>query len=469
MVLAGRGRGAMTTVCSARRRVSPRDKALRSLLEKSQARLPREAGDAGPSTVGSHHLLIVLAATSHTVRERSTQRKARENAGLVDFGGLAQIGRATAGLREEGKKSLAFAAFAPDEPNLVLASTLRGGAKKKKEKELTAEDKVLQFTKEVHKTITNLLAGAIAGASVESALYPIDTIKTRLQAMKGTVGLKDKMGALRGSTSLYSGLLGNLVGVIPASALFFSVYEPVKVSLFSNVPSLSLSCAGLPRSVDSRARPLRSPSPSLSFLSQEKLLQPSVGIPQWCAQFAAAATAAVSASFIRVPTEVVKSRMQVGQFTSAVTAAKTIIGQEGFTGIYAGYKSFLLRDITFDVIEFVSYEQIRNFYLQTKLDREGPEAKLSALEGSAIGAMAGALTATFTTPFDVIKTRLMLQGQNRVYAGVIDCTRKIVLEEGMGGLFKGVGPRVTWISIGGAVFFGALEKAKSLLEAMGPQ
>ena len=63
----------------------------------------------------------------------------------------------------------------------------------------------------------------------------------------------------------------------------------------------------------------------------------------------------------------------------------------------------------------------------------------------------------------------MLQGQNRVYAGVIDCTRKIVLEEGMGGLFKGVGPRVTWISIGGAVFFGALEKAKSLLEAMGPQ
>ena len=97
LVLAGRGRGAMTTVCSARRRVSPRDKALRSLLEKSQARLPREAGDAGPSTVGSHHLLIVLAATSHTVRERSTQRKARENAGLVDFGGLAQNGKGTTG------------------------------------------------------------------------------------------------------------------------------------------------------------------------------------------------------------------------------------------------------------------------------------------------------------------------------------------------------------------------------------
>ena len=29
--------------------------------------------------------------------------------------------------------------------------------------------------------------------------------------------------------------------------------------------------------------------------------------------------------------------------------------------------------------------------------------------------------------------------------------------------FSGVGPRVTWISIGGFVFFGAYEKAKNLL------
>ena len=29
--------------------------------------------------------------------------------------------------------------------------------------------------------------------------------------------------------------------------------------------------------------------------------------------------------------------------------------------------------------------------------------------------------------------------------------------------FSGVGPRVTWISIGGFVFFGAYEKAKDLL------
>ena len=382
----------------------------------------------------SSHLntLVVLAVTSEAYPRSHQGRRSAKGLRRAWCAG----GRNAAGIGAAGKTSpsvssslSSFAAFAPNEMKRspVEYLPLRGGAKIKK-KIKTAEEEALekakQFRKEVHKAISNLLAGAIAGASVESALYPIDTIKTRLQAMKGSVGMKDKVMALRGSNSLYSGLLGNLVGVIPASALFFTVYEPVK----------------------------------------EKLSDPKVGIPGWCAQFAAAASAAVSASCIRVPTEVVKSRMQVGQFKSAMVALKTIIKREGFVGMYAGYKSFLLRDITFDVIEFVSYEQIKQFYLERK-----GSPQLNALEGSGIGAVAGALTATFTTPFDVIKTRMMLQGTNKVYTGVMDCTMKMIAEEGMGSLFKGVGPRVTWISIGGAVFFGALEKAKTLLQKLAPE
>ncbi|MBA0864036.1 hypothetical protein Goshw_028969 [Gossypium schwendimanii] len=54
-----------------------------------------------------------------------------------------------------------------------------------------------------------IIAGGTAGVVVETALYPIDTIKTRLQA-----------GAARGGgkivlKGLYSGLAGNLAGVLP--------------------------------------------------------------------------------------------------------------------------------------------------------------------------------------------------------------------------------------------------------------
>ena len=48
----------------------------------------------------------------------------------------------------------------------------------------------------------------------------------------------------------------------------------------------------------------------------------------------------------------------------------------------------------------------------------------------------------------------------RQYKGIVDCVSQIVQQEGAGAMFKGVGPRVMWISIGGSVFFVALEQAK---------
>ncbi len=38
---------------------------------------------------------------------------------------------------------------------------------------------------------------------------------------------------------------------------------------------------------------------------------------------------------------------------------RTILGREGLRGLYAGYGAFLLRDLPFDAIEFVAYEQIK--------------------------------------------------------------------------------------------------------------
>lgn len=37
-------------------------------------------------------------------------------------------------------------------------------------------------------------------------------------------------------------------------------------------------------------------------------------------------------------------------------------------------------------------------------------------------------------------------------------------EEGAAALFRGIGPRVLWISVGGAIFLGAFDSAKAALE-----
>ena len=43
---------------------------------------------------------------------------------------------------------------------------------------------------------------------------------------------------------------------------------------------------------------------------------------------------------------------------------------------------------------------------------------------------------------------------------------RITKHEGAGALFKGIGPRVIWISAGGAVFLGAYELGKDFLLAL---
>nr|XP_025661690.1 S-adenosylmethionine carrier 1, chloroplastic/mitochondrial-like [Arachis hypogaea] len=72
------------------------------------------------------------------------------------------------------------------------------------------------------------IAGGVAGVIVETALYPIDTIKTRLQVTRGGGQI-----ILKG---LYSGLAGNLAGVLSASAIFVGVYEPIKQKLLRSFP-----------------------------------------------------------------------------------------------------------------------------------------------------------------------------------------------------------------------------------------
>ncbi|OAY69309.1 S-adenosylmethionine carrier 1, chloroplastic/mitochondrial [Ananas comosus] len=284
------------------------------------------------------------------------------------------------------------------------------------------EEKPFDFLRTLFEGV---IAGGTAGVVVETVLYPIDTIKTRLQAaLKNNSNwcLPFAIYAARGGSKiewkgLYSGLAGNIAGVLPASAVFVGIYEPTKQKLLEIFPEKFSAVAHL----------------------------------------TAGAIGGAAASLIRVPTEVVKQRMQTGQFSSAPDAVRLILAKEGFKGLYAGYSSFLLRDLPFDAIQFCLYEQLRIGY------KIAAKRELNDPENAVIGAVAGAITGAITTPLDVMKTRLMVQGQANQYNGLLSCAQTILREEGPAAFFKGVGPRVLWIGIGGSIFFGVLERTKLLL------
>jgi hypothetical protein len=83
--------------------------------------------------------------------------------------------------------------------------------------------------------------------------------------------------------------------------------------------------------------------------------------------------------------------------------------------------------------------------------------QFSSLDELFMGGTAGGLSAFLTTPLDVLKTRLQVQGSAARYKGWIDALQTVWREEGTKGLFRGALPRVLWFVPASAVSFMAVE------------
>lgn len=262
-----------------------------------------------------------------------------------------------------------------------------------------------------------LASGAVAGFTVDAVLFPLDTLKTRLQLAKTVVKAP---GAL--FNGLYAGFGPAVVASAPAAAAFFGAYDYVKRVLSEH--------------------PLG---------GQEKYAP-------FC-HLIAAAVGDIAGSTVRAPFEVVKQRVQSGVYAGAGAAVRATFAKEGLPGFFTGYGSLVIRELPFDAIQFPLYEYLKKVASERKGGRP-----LQTWETSVCGSIAGAVSATITTPLDVVKTRLMTQSMTAPkYKGIVHGIRTIAREEGPKALMAGLVPRVMWISVGGAIFFGAYEGAKKVL------
>lgn len=263
----------------------------------------------------------------------------------------------------------------------------------------------------------SLLSGAAAGFTVDAFLFPLDTLKTRMQLAATSPATSVKATPLL--KGLYAGFAPAVAASAPAAAAFFAMYDYTK------------------RVLSARVEPKYTP----------------------LCHMAAAAAGDIASSTVRVPFEVVKQRMQSGMYTSARAAVRGTLAKEGVAGFFSGYGSLVLRELPFDAMQFPLYE-----YLKAQWARRAGVEQLETWQSSLCGSLAGGVSAAVTTPLDVVKTRLMTQGAGvGKYKGIVHGLRTIAREEGAAALMSGVAPRVMWISIGGAVFFGAYEAAKKVL------
>ncbi|KAG0450091.1 hypothetical protein HPP92_027066 [Vanilla planifolia] len=163
----------------------------------------------------------------------------------------------------------------------------------------------------------------------------------------------------------------------------------------------------------------------------------------------------VVSSAIMVPKELITQRMQAGAAGRSWEVLRSILEKDGILGLYTGYSATLLRNLPAGILSYSSFEYLKGFLLS----RTG-KGYLEPVHSVCCGALAGAISASLTTPLDVVKTRLMTQASEEAKTKIFQTVRQILAEEGWQGLARGIGPRVLHSACFAAIGYFAFETAK---------
>eukprot|EP00262_Sarcandra_glabra_P018973 TRINITY_DN6984_c0_g1_i1.p1 TRINITY_DN6984_c0_g1~~TRINITY_DN6984_c0_g1_i1.p1 ORF type:complete len:282 (+),score=5.65 TRINITY_DN6984_c0_g1_i1:210-1055(+) len=219
-----------------------------------------------------------------------------------------------------------------------------------------------------------MVAGSIAGLVEHTAMFPVDTLKTRMQARSSGcavrhVGLREALGSVlkhEGPLGLYRGIGAMGLGAGPAHAVYFSVYELSKKYLSAGNPNSPIAHA------------------------------------------VSGVFATIGSDAVFTPMDVVKQRLQLrsSPYKGVWDCVTRVLREEGFGAFYTSYRTTVLMNAPFTAVHFTTYEAAKRALGEVVPESAGEEG---FLVHATAGAAAGALAAAVTTPLDVVKTRLQCQ------------------------------------------------------------
>ncbi|KAG8377067.1 hypothetical protein BUALT_Bualt09G0129600 [Buddleja alternifolia] len=279
-----------------------------------------------------------------------------------------------------------------------------------------------------------MIAGSIAGSVEHMAMFPVDTLKTRMQAITSSsktpsITLRQSLGSimkLEGVAGLYRGIAAMGLGAGPAHAVYFSVYESSKKFLSAGNPNNSLAHA------------------------------------------ASGVLATVTSDAVITPMDVVKQRLQLkgSPYKGVGDCVKRVMMEEGFGAFYASYRTTVVMNAPFTAVHFATYEAAKRLLMKVSPESGGDDETL--VVHATAGAAAGALAAVLTTPFDVVKTQLQCQGvcgcDRFSSSSTGDVIQIIVKKDGYAGLMRGWIPRMLFHAPAAAICWSTYEAVKSFFQ-----
>ncbi|KAF4671640.1 hypothetical protein FOL47_001377 [Perkinsus chesapeaki] len=219
--------------------------------------------------------------------------------------------------------------------------------------------------------IHHAIAGSCAGIAEHVATFPLDTIKTRMQAYSGANGGTVRLSTVLESVKSEYGLKGFVrgwgaiaTGCVPAHIALFSVYEKLK------------DLAGVQNE-------------HCAYRVPKSLLCGAL------AQFAH--------DSILTPMDVVKQRLQLGCYRGTFHCIKSMVRTEGAVSLFRSLPVTALMNAPQGAVTVAVNEAIKRVWGLG----EGKGNHLPAYFASA--GIAGGIASLTTQPLDVIKTRLQTQ------------------------------------------------------------
>ncbi|WOL14974.1 mitochondrial substrate carrier family protein B-like isoform X1 [Canna indica] len=142
--------------------------------------------------------------------------------------------------------------------------------------------------------------------------------------------------------------------------------------------------------------------------------------------------------------------------------ASRIVYEEGFRAFWKGNLVTIAHRLPYSSISFYAYEQYKNLLqLITGLDKQRDSVSADVCVRLLGGGLAGLTAATMTYPLDLVRTRLSAQTNTMYYRGISHALCTICRDEGIRGLYKGLGATLLGVGPSLAINFCAYETLRS--------
>ncbi|EXB96787.1 Protein brittle-1 [Morus notabilis] len=276
-------------------------------------------------------------------------------------------------------------------------------------------------------SLRRLISGAIAGAVSRSAVAPLETIRTHLMVGSSghsTTEVFHEIMKTDGWMGLFRGNFVNVIRVAPSKAIELFAYDTVNKHL--------------------------SPKPGE---------QPKLPIP---ASLVAGACAGVSSTLCTYPLELVKTRLTIqrGVYNGLLDAFLKIVKEEGPAELYRGLAPSIVGVIPYAATNYFAYDTLRKAYRKFF-----KQEKIGNIETLLIGSAAGAISSSATFPLEVARKHMQvgaLSGR-QVYKNVLHALASILEQEGIQGLYRGLGPSCMKLVPAAGISFMCYEACKRIL------